>query len=111
MGNNDEYVNSRVKRLTKEEIDEITKKKEEVIKNNSQIRAQISVLEKQLQELPHVKGAQFMHPQEIRGCGLKAVVNIGSDTSGEEVYFCYYCNHDFQLDPNDYRYSGIRPSL
>jgi hypothetical protein len=104
MENNQRYVNGQLKligakRLTKKQIKELKS-----IKNDSEI-------EKKLLEFVSIRSAEFVHYGDIGGCGLKAVIRIGSDTSDEDIHFCFYCDKDFQLGRDDYRYSVARPAL
>jgi hypothetical protein len=70
-----------------------------------------SRLEKELKKISSFGRAKFIHYGDVGGCGLKSVVRIGSDPQDEDVYFCIYCDRDFQMDQWDFRYSGIRPAI
>lgn len=101
---NYDYIIGRVRdiRLTPEQF-----KKLHSLKSHSK-------LEKEIKKISSFKYAEFVHYTDIgygSGCGLKSVVKIGSDTSDEDVFFCIYCDRDFQMDKWDFRYSGIRPAL
>lgn len=104
MENNQRYVNGQLKLIGAKRLIQKQIKKLKSIENNSEI-------EKKLLEFASIRNAKFVHYGNIGGCGFKAVIRIGSDTSNEDVYFCFYCNKDFQLDRNDYRYDVVRPAL
>ena len=102
---NQDYVNGQlefleIKRLTQEQRDDLTAQKErygaEKRRINGEIaqhRKTISQLETELELImPSIPSAEYVHDE----CGLKTVFRLGNDTTGDEVYYCAYCNKDFQ---------------
>jgi hypothetical protein len=104
MGNK-EYVEDRlkllgIKRLTpeqkavlQEQRDDFLKRKAEVIREQERVRR----LEKELRaSRPSTEGAHYVHAGPD-GCRLKTAYKLGTDTGDEDVYYCAFCDRDFQI--------------
>ncbi len=103
---NQEYVDAAlkslgIKRLTPEQKESLKNKREEFLKRQEELskeRARIRKLEQDLQKSrPVIQNATYVH-SGTGGCGLKSVYRLGKDTTDEGVYYCVYCDLNFQLD-------------
>jgi hypothetical protein len=112
MGNQ-EYVEGKlkdfgIKRLTPEQKENLQKQREDFLRRQKEVikeRARIRELEKNLQNSrPVIQNAAYVH-SGAQGCGLKSVYRLGTDTTEDYVYYCIFCDLDFQLDAPGHQHS------
>ena len=85
------------KREYRLEIEAYTTRREEIRKSVSKFKGKISELETELQEImPTTPNGLYIH-LGTSGCGLKSVFPLGKDNDAKPIFYCMFCEQDFQI--------------